>query len=236
MFGYFVILGIFGGIGFLVSSRLRSKFVFYSKIPLRNGLSGAEVAHAMLNHYNIHQVSIVQGKGTLSDHYNPQTRTVALSPEVYQGRSIASAAVAAHECGHVIQHAEAYSMLNLRSNLVPIVQISSKVQQMLIMAVIVGYTSGTFGDILMLILVITFGLTALFSLVTLPVEFDASRRALAWLESSGFTLDEEHNGAKDALWWAAMTYVSKALASLVLFLFILTRYLVSSKESQVPRV
>lgn len=215
---YFVIIGIFSLVGMVVSGRLKSKFSHYGKIPTESGMTGAEVAHEMLRHYNIQGVQIVQGKGRLTDHYNPVTRTVSLSPEVYQGRSISAAAVAAHECGHVVQHATAYSMLNLRSKLVPLVQFSSSIQQFLFMATIFGIGSAM-GGTLMMILTITFGMTALFSLVTLPVEFDASRRALVWLDETGITRGAEYDGAKDALWWAAMTYVVQALSALTLFLY-----------------
>ena len=225
MGGYFIILGLFSIVGYLVGARLKSKFKQYSKIGIRNGMTGAQIAQMMMDHYNISDVNIVQGKGMLTDHYNPRTKTVSLSPEVYAGRSIAAAAVAAHECGHVVQHAEAYNMLTMRSNLVPLVQFSSRIQQFLFMAMMVGFASGSFGNILLLVLVVTFGMTALFSLVTLPVEFDASKRALAWLDSSGVVVGQEYDGAKDALWWAAMTYVSQALASLVIFLYMLLSYL-----------
>lgn len=218
---YIVILAIFTAIGWMVSSRLKSKFAKYSKVGLSNGMSGAEVAHKMLDYYNITDVKIVQGRGRLTDHYNPRTKTVSLSPEVYQGRSVAAAAVAAHECGHVVQHATAYNMLTMRSNLVPIVQFSSSIQQMLFFGVIVGMGSGLGGNLLMMILVATFGVTALFSLVTLPVEFDASKRALAWLDNTGTVQGMEYDGAKDALWWAAMTYVAQALGALVMFLYFL---------------
>jgi Zn-dependent membrane protease YugP len=222
---YFIILGFFSILGWGISSKLKGKFTKYSKIGIRSGMSGAEIAHAMLKHYDITGVNIVEGQGFLSDHYNPRTKTVSLSPEVYRGRSIAAAAVAAHECGHVVQHATAYNMLSLRSNLVPVVQFSSKIQQFLFFGVIFGIGAGIGGDILLLLLVITFGLTALFSLVTLPVEFDASRRALAWLDSTGMAVGDEYDGAKDALWWAAMTYVSQALASLVIFMYFLLTYM-----------
>jgi len=157
----------------------------------------------------------------LTDHYNPKTKTVSLSPAVYNGRNIAAASVAAHECGHVVQHADSYSMLNMRSNLVPLMQMSSKVQQGLILAVIAGFSAGAFENYLMMALAATFGMTALFSLVTLPVEFNASNRALAWIEDAGIAHSNEMEGAKSSLWWAAMTYVAKALSALVLFLFIL---------------
>jgi len=192
MFGYIAIMGISSLIGMGLSGKLKSTFAKYSKVPISSGMTGAQVAKMMMDHYGIYDVNIVQGKGMLTDHYNPQTKTVSLSPAVYGGRSIAAAAVAAHECGHVVQHAEAYSMLSMRSN-----------------------------NILMMVLAATFGITALFSLVTLPVEFDASNRALAWIEDAGIAYGDELDGAKDSLWWAAMTYVAKAMSSLVLFLFIL---------------
>lgn len=214
-------MGIGSLAGMLVSGRLKSKFAHYSKVPIRSGLTGAEIAKKMMDHYGIYDVNIVQGQGMLTDHYNPQTKTVSLSPDVYNGRSVASAAVAAHECGHVVQHAEGYSMLTMRSNLVPLVQMSSKFQQFLFFAMMAGLASGAFGNMIMMALVATFGVTALFSLVTLPVEFDASNRALAWIEDTGIAHGAELDGAKDSLWWAAMTYVAKALSSLVLFLFIL---------------
>lgn len=223
---YMMIVGFFTVIGMLVSGRLKSKFNKYAKIPLQSGKSGAEVARDMLGHYGIHDVKIVEGKGFLSDHYNPKSKTIALSPDVFQGRSIASAAVAAHECGHAVQHAKAYSMLTLRSKLVPVVQISTRAQQFLFMGFIFGMgASAAFGNIMLLVLTITFGMTALFSMVTLPVEFDASKRALVWLDESGATHGTEYDGAKDALWWAAMTYVSSALASLVIFLYFLLSFL-----------
>lgn len=221
---YYIILIAFTVIGFFVSNRLKSKFNKYSRIPLQSGMSGAEVAHAMLDYYNISDVTITQGKGFLSDHYNPRTKTVSLSPEVYQGRSVAAAAVAAHECGHVVQHATAYSMLTFRSAIVPVVQFSSRVQQFLFMAFIFGIGTGIGGSWLLLALTATFGVTALFSLVTLPVEFDASKRALVWLDKNGVTHGKEYDGAKDALWWAAMTYVAQALSALVMFLYFLLNF------------
>jgi len=222
---YFVILMVFTGVGFLVQSRLKSKFSKYSKVALSNGMSGVEVAHAMLDHYNIRDVKIVEGRGRLTDHYNPRTKTVSLSPDVYRGRSVAAAAVAAHECGHVVQHATAYNMLAMRSNLVPIVQFSSQIQQFLFMGLMFGIGSGMGGSLLLMILTATFGMTALFSMVTLPVEFDASKRALAWLDDTGVTRGMEYDGAKDALWWAAMTYVAQALGALVMFLYFLLNFM-----------
>ena len=225
MIFYWVIIGFFTIVGGIISSRLKNKFNKYSKIPTQSRMSGAEVALAMMEHYGIRDVKIVQGQGFLTDHYNPSTKTVSLSPAVYQGRSIAAAAVAAHECGHVVQHASAYKWLAMRSNLVPLVQLSSRAQQFLFMGLIFGIGAGLGGNLIMLLLVVTFGMTALFSLVTLPVEFDASKRALVWLDQSGVTRGAEYDGAKDALWWAAMTYVAQALGALVMFLFFLLQFL-----------
>jgi uncharacterized protein len=229
---YLIILGFFTLIGFLISSRLKSKFNQYSQYGLRSGLSGAEIAVKMLRHYNINDVQVVEGQGFLSDHYNPSTKTIALSPDVYNGRSVASAAVAAHECGHAVQHAEAYAALTMRSALVPVVQFSSTIQQFLFMGVMFGMGSSMMGanSIFTLILVGTFGMTALFSLITLPVEFDASKRALVWLDQSNMTQGQEYEGAKDALWWAAMTYVSQALGALVMFLYFLLNFLGRSDD------
>lgn len=229
MIGYYVILGVFTVIGMLVSSRLKNKFAHYSQIPVRSGLSGKEMAEKMLSHYGVRDVQIVEGQGFLTDHYNPQTKTVSLSPDVYHGNTVAAAAVAAHECGHAVQHAQSYSMLMLRSRLVPVVQFSANIQQFLFMGALIGLGSGL-GGTLMIIMVATFGITALFSLVTLPVEFDASNRALAWLDNSGALPPQEHDGAKDALWWAAMTYVAQALGALVMFLYFLLSFLGRSED------
>lgn len=225
MMFYWVIIGFFTLVGMIISGRLKGKFNKYSKIGIRSGLSGAEVAQTMLNHYGIRDVKITEGKGFLSDHYNPLKKTISLSPQVYRGRSIASAAVAAHECGHAVQHATAYNMLTLRSNLVPVVQMATRAQQLLFMLLIFGIGAGLGGNLVLMILTVTFGITALFALITLPVEFDASRRALVWLDQSGVAHGAEYDGAKDALWWAAMTYVTNALASLVIFVFFLLQFM-----------
>jgi hypothetical protein len=207
-------------IGFILSSVLKSKFNKYAQVPLTNGQSGAEVAATMLRHYRLDNVRITQVEGQLTDHYNPADRTVNLSYDVYHGRSVAAAAVAAHECGHAVQHATQYSFLQMRSSLVPVVNIAASLQQYLFMFGIAGI--GMFNNPIMLIIaLVAFGITALFSLVTLPVEFDASKRALAWLDDSGYARGQEYAGAKDALTWAAMTYVSAALAALVQFLYLL---------------
>jgi uncharacterized protein len=227
--GLMVISLIFTGIGFLLSSMLKSKFNRYAKVPLTNGMSGAEVATAMLKHYGINDVQVIHVPGQLTDHYNPQNKTVNLSDEVFAGRSVAAAAVAAHECGHAVQHATKYSMLQMRSALVPVVNIASSVQQYLFMFGLVGMSLMK-SPIIMFGVLIAFAITASFSLVTLPVEFDASKRALAWLDNSGVARGEAYDGAKDALTWAAMTYVSAAMAALVQFLYLLTRFINSREQ------
>ncbi len=222
MTGYFLIIGLFSLVGMGISMRLRSKFSQYSKVGLRSGMSGAEIAEAMLRYYGINDVRITEGQGSLTDHYNPLNKTVNLSPDVYQGRSVAAAAVAAHECGHAVQHANAYAMLQVRSVLAPVVRVASSLQQYLLL-----FALGAFGiqggQTLLLITIIVFGVTTVFSLITLPVEFDASRRALVWLDQSGMARGEEYKGAKDALWWAAMTYVVAALSALVTLLYLVLR-------------
>lgn len=218
--GIIIISVLFTVIGMILSGVLRSKFAKYSQMPLTNGMSGAETAAAMLRHYGIHDVQIIHVEGQLTDHYNPQNKTVNLSEDVYHGRSVAAAAVAAHECGHAVQHATQYSMLQMRSALVPVVNIAASLQQYFFMFGLVGLYF-TKQPIIMVIVLIAFGITCLFSLITLPVEFDASKRALAWLDNSGFARGEQYAGAKDALWWAAMTYVSAALAALLQFLYLL---------------
>lgn len=202
---------IFLLISMLVSGVLKSKFNSYGKIPLQSGLSGREVAERMLRENGIYDVKVVSVDGFLSDHYNPLTKTVNLSPDVYQGRSIAAAAVAAHECGHAVQHATAYSWLMLRSRLVPVVQFSSSLVQWVLLAGVIMVN--TFPGLLLGGIVL-FGLTTLFSVITLPVEFDASKRALAWLNHTNVTAPQEHPKAKDALKWAALTYVVAAVASI----------------------
>ncbi len=211
---------IFMGIGYILSSVLKSKFRRYSEVGLHNGMSGAEVAATMLRHYGLNDVNITQVDGQLTDHYNPADRTVNLSYDVYHGRNVAAAAVASHECGHAVQHATQYNFLQMRSQMVPIVNFAAGIQQYLFMFGLAGMGMMK-SPILLIIALVAFGITTLFSLVTLPVEFDASRRALAWLDESGFARGTEYDGAKDALTWAAMTYVSAALAALVQFLYLL---------------
>lgn len=224
---YMIIAGVLSVVGFVIQQKLKNKFGKYSQIPLRSGMSGAEVAEAMLRHYGITDVKVVPGQGYLTDHYNPMTKTVSLSEPVYHERSIAAAAVAAHECGHAVQHAEAYSMLQLRSAIVPVVQISASLQQFILIAAFV--TINTMPQI-MLVAIVLFAVTTLFSIVTLPVEFDASRRALVWLENTRTTQGAEYEGAKDALKWAAMTYVSAALSSLVMLVYLILRYMGARRD------
>ncbi|HKP31979.1 MAG TPA: zinc metallopeptidase [Chitinophagaceae bacterium] len=214
-------------ISMVVSGVLKSKFSAYGKIPLRAGLSGREVAEKMLRDSGIFDVKVISAQGFLSDHYNPLTKTVNLSPEVYQGVSIASAAVAAHECGHAIQHANAYSWLMLRSRLVPVVQFSSSLIQWVLLAGVVLIKVFPW---ILLAGIVLFALTTIFSLITLPVEFDASNRALAWLERSNITSAEEHPKAKDALKWAALTYVVAALASIAMLVQYVFIYLGGSRN------
>ena len=210
---------VFVGISMLISMILRGKFSTYGKIPLSSGLSGKEVAEKMLREEGIYDVKVISVEGTLSDHYNPLNKTVNLSPEVYNGRSIIAAAVAAHECGHAVQHATAYSWLMLRSRLVPVIQISSNYVQWVLLAGILMIR--TF-PALLLIGILLFAATAIFSIITLPVEFDASKRALAWLTNSNVTTPSEYPKAKNALTWAALTYVIAALTAVVtLFQYIL---------------
>lgn len=199
-----------------VGARLKSKFRKYSEEPLSSGLSGREVAMKMLKDNGITDVVVISTPGFLSDHYNPTNKTVNLSPEVYEGRNIAAAAVAAHECGHAVQHAKAYTWLTMRSTLVPVVQFSSTVMPFVLIGGIL--LLNTFPQLL-LAGIILFAATTLFSFITLPVEFDASRRGLAWLQSSHIANGVEYDNAKDALWWAATTYVVAALGSLATLLY-----------------
>lgn len=203
---------LFIGISMLVSMILKSRFTAYGKIPLSNRLTGKEVAEKMLKENGIHDVKVVSVQGFLSDHYNPANKTINLSPEVYNNYSVAAAAVAAHETGHAIQHATAYTWLNLRSKLVPAVQFSSTLVNWVLLAGVLLASSGN--TTLLLVGIALFALTVLFSLVTLPVEFDASRRALQWLNRTNVTNAHEYPKAKNALTWAAMTYVVAALAAI----------------------
>lgn len=215
---------VFLGISFLVSAVLKSKFTKYAKVPLSNGLSGREIAEKMLRENGIYDVKVVSVEGFLSDHYNPQNRTVNLSPDVYNGTSVSAAAVAAHECGHAVQHATQYGPLMFRSKMVPAVQVSSMlVNWVLLAGVIVLATSNN--PTVLLIGIIAMSVTVLFTLITLPVEFDASKRALAWLDRTNVTNAAEYPKAKDALKWAATTYVVAALAAVVQLIQYIMMYL-----------
>lgn len=222
-----VISLIFLGISMLVSGVLKSKFTAYSRVPLAAGLTGSEVAQKMLRDNGIYDVKVVSVDGFLSDHYNPVTKTVNLSPDVYNGNSIAAAAVAAHECGHAVQHATAYQWLTMRSKLVPVVQFSSGIVQWILLA---GVFMIQAFPTLLLIGIILFALTTLFSVITLPVEFDASRRALAWLDRTNITNRLEYPKAKDALKWAAMTYVVAAVASVATLVQYILIFLGGNRE------
>lgn len=203
---------IFIGISMLVSLVLKSKFNSYAKVPLSNRMTGKEIAEKMLRENGIYDVKVTSVDGFLSDHYNPANKTVNLSPDVYNGYSIAAAAVAAHECGHAVQHATSYAWLNLRSKLVPAVQVSSSLVNWVLL---IGVLLINRFPNLLLAGIILFAVTVLFSLITLPVEFDASKRALAWLNHTNVTNQQEYPKAKDALKWAALTYVVAALAAVV---------------------
>jgi Zn-dependent membrane protease YugP len=204
---------LFLGISVVVSLILKSRFAAYSKIPLASRLTGKEIAEKMLRENGIYDVKVVSVEGFLSDHYNPTNKTINLSPDVYNNYSVSAAAVAAHETGHAVQHADAYAWLNLRSKLVPAVQFSSGLVNWILLIGILMARSGN--TTLLLAGIVLFALTVIFSVITLPVEFDASRRALAWLNTSNVTNAQEYPKAKNALTWAAMTYVVAAMAAIV---------------------
>jgi uncharacterized protein len=224
MFGGAYMIGIvFMLISMLVGYVLKNKFKKYSRIPSKSGLTGKEIAQRMLESYGIKDVNIISVSGELTDHYNPSNKTVNLSTEVYNGASAASTAVAAHECGHAVQHATSYSMLKFRSALVPLQNVSGKIINIVVMISIFG---GAFLykifpiEIVLYVIIGAYAIMTAFSIVTLPVEFDASNRALAWMEKNeSVVTKEEHADAKDALKWAATTYVVAALASLSTLLY-----------------
>ncbi|HBK83164.1 MAG TPA: hypothetical protein DDZ41_06135 [Flavobacterium sp.] len=219
---YMILAGLIMLASWFVSNRLKSKFEFYSKLQLQNGMSGAEIAEKMLADHGIRNVRVISTPGRLTDHYNPVDRTVNLSEAVYNQRNAAAAAVAAHEVGHAVQHAQAYSWLTLRSQLVPVVQIASNFVQWILLAGIL--LINTFPQLLLIGIVI-FAATTLFSVVTLPVEYDASNRALAWLENKRMLTQQEHHGAKDALKWAARTYLVAAIGSIGTLLYYVMIYM-----------
>lgn len=226
MIGYYVLAAAVFLISMYVSNKLKSKFKKYSEIKLQNGLSGREIAEKMLADNGILDVKVTSVSGMLTDHYNPANKTVNLSEGVYNQRNAAAAAVAAHECGHAVQHATAYSWLQLRSKIVPAVGISSKLSNIVIMVGLVLSASGTaLGSGIFLIGILLFAVTTAFAFITLPVEFDASNRALAWLEKEKMVTTNEYDGAKDALKWAARTYVVAALGSLATLLYFVSMFM-----------
>ena len=218
----YVIMIAFLLLSFVISWGFKSKFNEYSQQMLANGLSGKEIAEKMLSDHGINDVKVISVEGTLSDHYNPTDKTVNLSPDVYHGRSVAAAAVAAHECGHAVQHATAYSWLQFRSAMVPALSVSSRYMQWVLLG---GILLLNVFPTLLLIGILMFALTTIFSFVTLPVEFDASNRAIAWLDTNGITRSNETETAKSALKWAASTYVIAALSSLATLVYYITVFL-----------
>lgn len=226
MMGYYIIAGIIFLVSMYVSNKLKSKFKKYSEVRLRNGMSGAEIATKMLHDNGIYDVKVISTPGMLTDHYNPANKTVNLSEGVYQQRNAAAAAVAAHECGHAVQHATAYSWLAFRSKIVPMVGVASRLANFVIMAGLIMLGMGNLlGDTVFLIGIILFAVTTLFAFITLPVEYDASNRALAWLQTNNMVTGQEYDGAKDALKWAARTYVVAALGSLATLLYFISIFM-----------
>ena len=226
--GYLILAGAIMLFSWLVSSRLKSKFEHYSQLHLQNNMSGAEIAHKMLSDNGIYDVKVISTPGQLTDHYNPVDKTVNLSESVYNQRNAAAAAVAAHECGHAVQHAVGYEWLTMRSKLVPFVNVASSYMQWILLAGILMLK--TFPGLL-LIGIILFAATTLFSIVTLPVEYDASNRALAWLKNKNMLNPAEYAGAEDSLKWAARTYVVAALGSIATLLYYLSIYLGGNRRN-----
>ncbi len=229
---YYIILGLIALVSFAVSARLKSKFAHYSKVHLRNGMSGAEIAEKMLQDNGIYDVRVISTPGRLTDHYNPMDKTVNLSEAVYNQRNAAAAAVAAHEVGHAVQHATAYSMLAFRSKMVPMVNVSSNLSQILLFIGIaiaagaqmgIGYYMAVAGFVL-------YAITTVFTFITLPVEYDASNRALAWLKSKNVVTQQEYAGAEDSLKWAARTYVVAAIGSLAMLVYFGLRIFGGSRD------
>lgn len=219
---YMLLAGAIMLMSWLVSSRLKSKFEFYSKLHLQNGMSGAEIAEKMLADHGIRDVRVISTPGQLTDHYNPKDKTVNLSEAVYNQRNAAAAAVAAHECGHAVQHAQAYQWLTLRSKLVPVVSVASNFVQWILLA---GILMIKVFPALLLVGIVIFAATTLFTIITLPVEYDASNRALAWLKNKHMLNQAEYNGAEDSLKWAARTYVVAAIGSIGTLLYYISIYM-----------
>lgn len=222
MIGYYILGGLLFLISSYVSNKLKSKFGHYSKITLQNGMSGAEIAEKMLADHGITDVEVISTRGQLTDHYNPQNKTVNLSEVVYNERNAAAAAVSAHECGHAVQHATAYSYLTMRSKLVPVVQITSKMSQWVVfggVALMASNAMGAMGTWVAIAGLVMMSFATLFSIITLPVEYDASNRALAWLKNKNIVTPEEYKGSEDALKWAARTYLVAALGAIASLLY-----------------
>ncbi|MDH3698636.1 MAG: zinc metallopeptidase [Flavobacteriaceae bacterium] len=217
--GYMLIAGVFMLVSMLVSGRLKSKFAKYSKVHLRNGMSGAEIAEKMLADHGIRDVQVISAPGMLTDHYNPKNKTVNLSEGVFNQRNASAAAVAAHEVGHAVQHASSYQWLQMRSQLVPVVSVASKLSMWVIIGGLALMSTTALGGTIAWAGVGLFGMGTLFSFVTLPVEYDASNRALAWLKRKNMVSQEEYAGAEDALKWAARTYVAAAIGSLATLVY-----------------
>ena len=221
MIGYYILIGAIALVSWLVSNQLKQKFKKYSKVHLRNGMSGKEIAEKMLSDNGIYDVEVISTPGQLTDHYNPKNKTVNLSESVYSQRNAAAAAVAAHECGHAVQHAQAYSALQMRSALVPVVSVTSGMSQWLVFGgLVLGAAAGVGMGFWIAVLGLVFmGAATLFSFITLPVEYDASNRALAWLKNKNMLSQQEYAGAEDALKWAARTYLVAAIGALASLLY-----------------
>lgn len=221
MMTYYILIGAIALISWLVSSKLKSKFRHYSKVHLRNGMSGAEIAEKMLADHGIRDVKVISTAGMLTDHYNPKNKTVNLSEGVYNQRNAAAAAVAAHECGHAVQHANAYEWLTLRSKLVPVVSITSGMSMWVVFGgLMLGAAAGVgLGYYIAIAGLVMMGMATLFSFITLPVEYDASNRALAWLKQKNIVSTEEYKGSEDALKWAARTYLVAAIGALATLVY-----------------
>jgi len=222
MIGYYILIGAIALVSWLVSNTLKRKFEKYSKVHLRNGMSGKEIAEKMLSDNGIYDVEVISTPGRLTDHYNPKNKTVNLSEAVYNQRNAAAAAVAAHECGHAVQHAKAYEWLNMRSALVPIVSVTSGMSQWVVIGGLVLMAASGMGGIGFYVAVaglVMMGFATLFSFITLPVEYDASNRALAWLKNRNMVSPEEYKGSEDALKWAARTYLVAAIGALASLLY-----------------
>ncbi len=221
MIGYYILIGGIALVSWLVSNQLKQKFKKYSKVHLRNGMSGKEIAEKMLSDNGIYDVEVISTPGQLTDHYNPKNKTVNLSESVYSQRNAAAAAVAAHECGHAVQHAQAYSALQMRSALVPVVSVTSGMSQWLVFGgLVLGAAAGVGMGFWIAVLGLVFmGAATLFSFITLPVEYDASNRALAWLKNKNMLSQQEYAGAEDALKWAARTYLVAAIGALASLLY-----------------